>query len=556
MEGLHETEIDGVRCFWADSHRPTLSATLLFRQGMADEPFVESGWLHLLEHLCLHGHGGGVLEVNGSVSILETSFDSHGPPELVRGELEKVCGWLATPHFTELEREKNVLRAEARLRTGPVLRALNWRYGAQGPGLADWREPGLSLATPESLRTRTARVFSTQNAVLCLNGPPPTNLRLPLREGPYLDAPTARPCETGPAMYVDESGLVLSGLVERSEAATWAPEVIQRSLVELFRQELGGSYAPYSQYTRVDARTAVIVAGCDVLPEVLPHLAERALDLVARMKSWPVPTTWLEEIRASRLQHLADPQAEGAQAWRAGGAAILGEEPDDLARVIELTRTVGNDAVWQEVSRFCDSLLLGLPGESAWANQLPRVEFPEGESTTEGTKHRSVNWPADQSELGVAADRVTISTRSSTIEVRIPEVVGMFAYQDGGRHLISSAGWTMPVEPTKWQRGAALVPRLDELVPAHLHLPQGERPAPEFAKWSFAARWWGYVKNKRILGSLVIGVPILAAAGLYYLWSGGSPDRVQQNDLQGLGGVVVLVVTAILIFSAKSGNKT
>ncbi|MDQ6715287.1 MAG: hypothetical protein M3Z83_04175, partial [Actinomycetota bacterium] len=56
--------------------------------------------------------------------------------------------------------------AEAALRGrggGEVGRALLERYGARGPGLAAYEEPGLSRATPESLRDLAHRVFVREN---------------------------------------------------------------------------------------------------------------------------------------------------------------------------------------------------------------------------------------------------------------------------------------------------------------------------------------------------------------------------------------------------------
>lgn len=57
MEEFLEVEsdvIDGVETFWTDVARPTTSATLVFRAGMADETLTTSGWVHLLEHLAVH----------------------------------------------------------------------------------------------------------------------------------------------------------------------------------------------------------------------------------------------------------------------------------------------------------------------------------------------------------------------------------------------------------------------------------------------------------------------------------------------------------------------
>ena len=42
MTVVKETSIDDVRCFWVETNRPTLRASLMFRQGLADEPLVVS----------------------------------------------------------------------------------------------------------------------------------------------------------------------------------------------------------------------------------------------------------------------------------------------------------------------------------------------------------------------------------------------------------------------------------------------------------------------------------------------------------------------------------
>ena len=68
MTLVRETVVDGVRTMWVDSGRPTLLATLMFRAGRADEVLTTAGWLHLLEHLALHGLHRGSLAVNGSVA--------------------------------------------------------------------------------------------------------------------------------------------------------------------------------------------------------------------------------------------------------------------------------------------------------------------------------------------------------------------------------------------------------------------------------------------------------------------------------------------------------
>ena len=246
MITLRDTEVDGVRCFWVDTGRPTLYARLMFRAGMVDEEFHESGWLHLLEHLCLHGRPSlGALQVNGSVSLLVTAFDSHGPADAVADHLGQVAAYLRNPQFDELDHERKVLRAEADTRDSVAARALSWRYGARGPALASYPEPGLIRAVPELLRNLAARVFTRGNAVLMLDGPPPEGLTLELPDGELLAPPPAvSNVATQPALYVDR-GLVMSGVVARSEEATMLPDLLQLALKRRLRDEAAAAYAPW-----------------------------------------------------------------------------------------------------------------------------------------------------------------------------------------------------------------------------------------------------------------------------------------------------------------------
>lgn len=554
MSSLHETEVDGVRCFWTDAQRPTLTARLMFRQGMADEVLSESGWLHLLEHLCLHGRGGGVLDVNGSVSILETQFDAHGPSGVVAEHLGGVCAWLARPDFGELNRERGVLRAEARLRGSAVTRALNWRYGAQGPGLVAYDEPGLALATAEALAERVARVFTAGNAVLALNGPPPAGLHLPLRPGRFLPPRPAAPCENDVGMYVDEAGLVLSGVVERSHAATWVPEIIQRALKQRLRDELGAAYSPSATYERVDSSHAVVVAGSDVLPEALPHLADRVLDLVGQMASEPVPAQWIDQMRAARLQSLADPDIAGAQAWRAAYAVLVGDPAEDLSDLVEKTHTVDGDQIRHELTTFCDSLLLGLPGESAWRDQLPPLRFPSSQLTPGGAAFRSAEWPANRSILHLAADRISISDGERVIEAPIAELAGMYSFPDGGRHLVRQDGWSLRIEPQGWQRSAVIAGAVDAAVPSHLHLPQSAREVPVNKRTPWLVRWWTYLSSRSKLWPL--GIVLLIMVTIYGLAI--TVDHLPQDVLQKLGSGVqaAIVIAGVIAFLIARKGKT
>ncbi|HEY6743325.1 MAG TPA: hypothetical protein VI110_13280, partial [Lapillicoccus sp.] len=56
---VNNAVIDGVQTYWVDTGRPTLTASLTFRQGQVDESLPKRGWTHLIEHLALRDGGSG-----------------------------------------------------------------------------------------------------------------------------------------------------------------------------------------------------------------------------------------------------------------------------------------------------------------------------------------------------------------------------------------------------------------------------------------------------------------------------------------------------------------
>jgi len=113
MTGVRESEIDGVLCFWVDMGRPASCAHLLFRQGLADEPLHESGWLHLLEHLALLDRETLTRPIEGRLSLLRTHFAAFGGPEAIAEHIGALARWLAEPDLRMLPRERGLLQAQA-----------------------------------------------------------------------------------------------------------------------------------------------------------------------------------------------------------------------------------------------------------------------------------------------------------------------------------------------------------------------------------------------------------------------------------------------------------
>src|SRR3954451_21052709 len=171
MNAVRETQIDGVLCFFVETGRPASAAHLLFRQGLADEPLHESGWLHLLENLALLDRETLTRPIEGRVSLLRTHFAPFGAPEAITEHLGALGRWLAQPDLRLLSRERGLLQAQAYETRGRLSRSLTCRYGATGPGVASYAEIGSVRATDQLLIERSRRMFNASNAILVLDGP-------------------------------------------------------------------------------------------------------------------------------------------------------------------------------------------------------------------------------------------------------------------------------------------------------------------------------------------------------------------------------------------------
>lgn len=519
MHTVHRGDVDGVACFWVDSGRPTLNARLTFRHGFADEALPASGWTHLLEHLALHGRGGGRLAVNGQVSTMHTSFDAHGPAELVAEHLHAVASFLREPRLDDLAHEREVLAAEAALRGGPVVRAFGQRYGARGPGVCAYGEPGLSRATPERLRDLAATAFGAANAVLVLDGPPPAGLRLDLSEGSRRPAPDATPCDVvHPEGYTDEDGLVLSGLVRRSTPATLLPDVLQRALFDDLRVEAAGAYAPWSTYERVDSGHAVVLAGSDLSPTLLPSVVDRTFAMLDRLAT-EVPHGHVRDAVESRVQQMTDPYAAVGLAWSAASRHLDDEPVGSPQDWLDEVRAVGPHDLQSAVGELVEQLSVAHPRA---AGAHPRLHYP-GQPLTEpvraGRRHRHRNWPAVRDTMGTDGTVLHLNAPDGgpavVVDAAAAEVV--VRGEHGALTVVDPDGWSTTVDPREWRRGQVL----SDVVIATAdpeRLVDSLRPDDAWRRASFGARWRHgtrpLLRGRRAVQTYVVAFPSVIVAGV------------------------------------------
>ena len=528
---LREDEIDGVRTFWVDTGRPTLGAVLVFRTGMVDETLPTTGWSHLVEHLALHGRGTGTLSVNGSTALLHTQVQAHGAHGDVAAFLRDVTTWLAAPDLGRLGHESRVLRAEAEYRgQGDGTAALLQRYGARGPGLVGYAEPGLARAAEGPLRELLGTSFTAGNAVLVLDGPPPEGLRLALGPGapvPVPDLPTTT--EARPAAYVTAGRLVLSGEVPRTVPATFLPQVVEDMLRRDLRDAAGGAYAPWGTYEAVGPDTGVVLAGSDVARSLHPTVVHYALSGLAALRERGPIAGVVEDAVAAAVRGLRDPYQATGFAYRAAVAHLRGEPPQSPEAVVEEVAAVTRDDVHAVVAGFGDSLLLGVPGDAAWNHELRMLRMGERQQRPGGTRYRTRNAPAVHEDLVVGEEGLAVGSGERWRTVEVGDVAGVLAFPDGGRHVIRRDGWGISVEPTMWRRGRAAVTRVDECLPSGLVMVLDARdpsvlprPASAWRRWLPA--WWIVLGLVLFTALLLLGIgtaepfTVVVAAGAIALY--------------------------------------
>ncbi len=543
MTTVGQTMIGAVPTFWVETGRDTLAATLVFRAGMVDETLKTRGWIHVLEHLALHDRESGTLHVNGSVGLLTTRFDVHGPVHEVVAALAGIADWLANPVLDRLDHEARVLRAEADLRqVGEVGAALPWRYGAAGPGLAGYGEFGLNNVDPDRLRPLLGRLFTAGNAALVLDGPPPDGLTLPLAGGERHPLPTAHSCaQTLPLGYVIRSGITLSGDLPRTDAAMLVPMVLREHFHRTLREEAGGAYAPWAHYEAVDADRAIAFVGSDLAAHLRPTVVSQVVEDLARLSSGDGLEELLDHVRAGYLQAIRDPYNLVGLAMGSAAASLHGRPMSStLQERIDEVAAVTVTELADHVAMFHSSLLLGVEGKVSWPATIPMAQMPT-RPLERSRRFRLRAYPQGPERLVVSDTSLQlgqVGTELGAQTIEYAAVAAVLAVPDGGRQLIDRDGWGLTVEPTFWRDGARAVRELDARLPpaAYVRLPERTTvPQPDLP--TLGTHVLGYLTVPWIYLPVSLVVALLIIAGFVAMrFTSGQPALIILLIAMTIGG--------------------
>lgn len=325
---IHETSVSGVRTLWVETS-PPFTASLLFRVGVWDETPPIRGTTHLVEHLALRSLRNATYQYNGHVTGNHTAFWASGSPRHVVTHLRTLCANLAVLPTEQLGLEAGVLRAEAARRpqahAATILTAL---FGGTGPGVSSQYEWALADPKGPAVLDWARHHFTAQNAVLLLDGPPPSDLSL---EG--LPAGEHRPYQLpensngnmpprAESVGTQEAGMSIGSLAPRTMAARMAVALAAGRLSERLRHQAGLAYSVAPAYQPLDSDTAFLFLGADCDPKNATQMGRSFLKAIGDLAAHGPDGEELARLKRA----LPDDESVGRDALARAGLMSLGTD--------------------------------------------------------------------------------------------------------------------------------------------------------------------------------------------------------------------------------------
>ncbi len=505
-------EIDGVPVVWGSVEGP-LAASLIFRVGRSDETLVSSGITHLVEHLALFREGltGEASHFNGQVDDTTASFYLHGEPNEVNGFLDRVTTNLGTLPMERLQTEREILRSEAANRSlgGGYLSLMRWRYGPRTYGLSAYEEFGLRRLEAADVEAWAARMFSRDNAVLMLSGPPPAGLRLNLcggsRSTPVV-ASSALP--QLPAWYREgDPGAALLATVHRGTPATLLRHVVEQRLRTRLRYDLGASYSPGVAYEPRDGREAHLFIAADAVPEQADAVRREIGTVLTQLTVDDVAAVDLVVWSRGWSQALAEAGARRGWVHTQAMDVLLGRSRLDYEGWLQEVRDLTPEEVVGVAREAHESSLLRLGGEFDGALD-DRVAAPvwSAPGHGEGREFEEIRATPD-----TPGSRLVIGSSSTTVEfdgarrvvVEHAEVAAALTWPDGQVVLMGNDAFQLQIDPRFWIEGRDAVATLHTRLPAERWVSMPERELAPVITFSEPRR-----------EQVLLGVAVAAALGV------------------------------------------
>lgn len=465
IDGAHRTQLDQVPTWFLPEPPAQLQAALSFRTGLVDQEVLTTDWVPLLLEMALRVNLPAYLEIHTRFTLTTTTIAMAGPPHEVGDWLSRIAARLTHPERADFTACVDDARRRAP-QSAPLIEALFWRYGFAGSG-ASWFGPPLGCwtATFEQLGELATTVFSRSNAVLALDGPPPSTLRLALPDGTgRLAVPHHEPIIPLPASYPRSAdGLMLTGIVTRSTAARLATELVGQRATSWLRHGEGISYSPRPGYSAMGAQ-AILSLDVDVSPGAGQRAVEAVTAVVRELADTGPTSDELGRQQTLARTELADPRVVRTQPFRLAEEELLERPLSSTAKLLQELDQLSPARVADAVAAWRAGGLLGLPPDTDAPAGFPatELEFADPALPSSAASYRQ------RSETGLTLHRDTMAVRAAQDDLgptlRLGDAIGYLAWADGRREVFDREGRRIVIEPRLWIDGWALTEDLDRAI--------------------------------------------------------------------------------------------
>ena len=489
IPAVSEYAVDGVPLLRSAPVAGRTVATLTFRVGRFDEPLPAAGITHMVEHLTFAGRPRPSYTFNASVSGLYTTFvmDSADPAD-VADFVGAVCAGLTADASGQLDRERVVLRTEAASRggAGALGQCLAERYGAAGPGVANYLEFALRHASWADVEAWRRRWFTAGNAVLTVAGEVPDGLRVSLPDGPAMRPRPVAPMDLAlPGFAVaGGGGIGLSMVAPRSVAAAATNAILHERLTKVLRYENGLTYNVQSIGEALDDALAHSWIAADALAEQRAVVAHTMLTTFEELIDVGCDRAEIDAY-ASRLREMyADgPTAPLVLLMRRSTDLLTGRTTPAPEESLKLATELDPRAVRDTAQALYDQLIVATP------TSIPAVQGRMG--TLSAWSARSVSGRPRTSVDSDAALTMGDEGATLTIEpgrhepahcatVRYDSAVALVRWKNARQVLIGTDGFSIQLDADEWPDGervlAEVAARVDPAIVVPLDTEGGPRP--------------------------------------------------------------------------------
>lgn len=483
---LHETVIDGVDVRWIESPPPFFAA-LFFRVGRFDETLLTSGITHAVEHLALVPFHDRRLHYNGWVDGRVTAVHAQGKRAEVLRFVTEVCQSFSSLPLGRLSTERRVLSAEAAMRpSGWSSYMLRMLFGAQGPGLLAFDELGLRTVTAEAVESWAHERFTKSNCMVVMSGPPPDDLELHLPDGgtrfpsPQIDDTVVDQPDGLVFLHAQDRGVTFGSVTDRSIALPMATMMIEERLRARLRSELGLVYSTGVSWLPL-ARSRVFVShGVDCEPSAAAAVSRVFVEELRRFaEDGPTDEERFNHLENISSDEISEEDFRRGEALRLTMDELVDDELIPNEDITPLRKETSRSDVRNAFAATTDSgyiVMADLPDL-----ELPRVPNSEDHPVS-GKAYRAVGSVANgYRKLIVAEDALTAVMNEHTVTVKADDVAAMEVTNDKLRWLLAQDGRVLRLDSDEWWRGKKMLAAVDQLVPAHKHLPGPDQSVVDLA---------------------------------------------------------------------------